>query len=303
MYEKEIVERLIRLEREFERLKTLDRVQPPTVITDHGALSGLGDNDHPQYRLVADPIDHGALSGLEDDDHTQYAKGAGTVGDNRAVRFNGTDGRTIQNSAVTIGDSGDLYASSLGRFYDGGNSQVWIGDGTHGSIKIGKASGSSGRTPFIDFYANGTDYIDARIKASEGASGAHFGGILNVYAKTLKRNGYVGGFFVPQAITYVLSGVSFSASTDYNYTVTSYNIPSDAVAVWARMSVYHSAAGSLLYAKMYGAPNYDLYVRTITINTYYDVWGFIRISSTNQITLYGSTALDKVYLSFHGYVK
>lgn len=45
-------------------------------VTDHGALDGLEDNDHPQYLLVDDydpPItDHGALSGLGDDDHPQY---------------------------------------------------------------------------------------------------------------------------------------------------------------------------------------------------------------------------------------
>ena len=39
---------------------------------DHGALSGLSDNDHPQYRLAATAIDHGALTGLADNDHPQY---------------------------------------------------------------------------------------------------------------------------------------------------------------------------------------------------------------------------------------
>ena len=42
-------------------------------VTDHGALTGLEDNDHPQYRLVTEDItDHGNLSGLTDDDHSQY---------------------------------------------------------------------------------------------------------------------------------------------------------------------------------------------------------------------------------------
>jgi len=35
-------------------------------------LTGLADNDHPQYRLTADAIDHGALGGLADNDHPQY---------------------------------------------------------------------------------------------------------------------------------------------------------------------------------------------------------------------------------------
>jgi len=51
-------------------------------------------------------VSHGSLAGLTDDDHTQYVKDAGTVTDNAIVRFDGTDGRTIQNSKVTIDDNG-----------------------------------------------------------------------------------------------------------------------------------------------------------------------------------------------------
>ncbi len=68
---------------------------------DHGSLSGLGDDDHPQYLkekgsggLASETpththqdaancgqLDHGAaLTGLADDDHTQYAKLAGRSG-------------------------------------------------------------------------------------------------------------------------------------------------------------------------------------------------------------------------------
>ena len=50
-------------------------------VTDHGALTGLSDNDHPQYRLVADAIDHGALGGLSDDDHPQYLLTTGKAAD------------------------------------------------------------------------------------------------------------------------------------------------------------------------------------------------------------------------------
>lgn len=69
------------------------------ITTDHGALGGLGDDDHPQYGQLADAesaagiwdfssgltvsgvpvdtegggvVDHGALTGLGDDDHPQY---------------------------------------------------------------------------------------------------------------------------------------------------------------------------------------------------------------------------------------
>ena len=42
------------------------------VGTDHGALSGLADNNHPQYQLVATPISHGTLTNLTVDNHPQY---------------------------------------------------------------------------------------------------------------------------------------------------------------------------------------------------------------------------------------
>ena len=64
-----------------------------TPITDHGALTGLLDDDHTQYRLEsadhshqstglqAGQLDHGlAITGLTDDDHTQYALLAGRAG-------------------------------------------------------------------------------------------------------------------------------------------------------------------------------------------------------------------------------
>jgi len=75
-------------------------------VTDHGALSGLGDDDHPQYHNDTRgdaryaplaqgvtngdshdhaggdgaQIDHGGLAGLADDDHTRYVDVNGTRG-------------------------------------------------------------------------------------------------------------------------------------------------------------------------------------------------------------------------------
>ena len=53
-------------------------------------------------------VDHGGLSGVGDDDHPQYTKGAGTVVDNSIVRFDQTTGRDIQGSNATISDDGSL---------------------------------------------------------------------------------------------------------------------------------------------------------------------------------------------------
>jgi len=58
------------------------REAPSGGVTDHGALTGLADDDHPQYlteaeanalyALLAHLHDHGTLTGLADDDHPQY---------------------------------------------------------------------------------------------------------------------------------------------------------------------------------------------------------------------------------------
>lgn len=71
-FDEKTVDSIKRLEREVERLRVKERPDSGSGVTDHGALTGLADNDHPQYRLTADAIDHGALGGLADNDHPQY---------------------------------------------------------------------------------------------------------------------------------------------------------------------------------------------------------------------------------------
>jgi len=122
----------------------------------------------------------------------EYVSGAGTVADNSVARFNLTSGKSIQPSNVLIQDSGDMYAGSYIVANNGLNYEVTLGaDATHGSIRIGKLSGSSGRSPLIDFHANGTAYADGRIVVSGGAAGAHYGGNLNIKAATTIIDGTI----------------------------------------------------------------------------------------------------------------
>ena len=129
-FEEAVIQRINQLEREVERLKRWER---PVIITDHGALTGLGDDDHTQYLnttrhdtttrhmlgTVVPHDDHGQLTGLADDDHTQYTKHPASSTDNAVVRWNGTDGRTLQNSSVAIDDNGKLSGDGLdGWVYD-----------------------------------------------------------------------------------------------------------------------------------------------------------------------------------------
>ena len=92
-FEDAVIQRIRSLEREVERLQRWER---PIVITDHGALAGLGD-----------------------DDHTQYTTHPESSTDNAIVRWDGTGGRTLQNSSVAIDDNGKLSGDGLdGWIYD-----------------------------------------------------------------------------------------------------------------------------------------------------------------------------------------
>ena len=63
--------------------------------------------------------DHGALTGLADDDHTQYTKHPASSTDNAIARWDGTTGRILQNSGITINDNGQLSGDGLdGWCYD-----------------------------------------------------------------------------------------------------------------------------------------------------------------------------------------
>ena len=65
-FDEKLIGRIKRLEREVERLQVKER---PIVITDHGALTGLADDDHPQYLLTTGKAaDSDKLDGLNSTD-------------------------------------------------------------------------------------------------------------------------------------------------------------------------------------------------------------------------------------------
>jgi len=83
-------------------------------VSDHGQLSGLGDDDHSQYLnntrhdttdrhalgTVVPHDDHGALSGLGDDDHSQYLLVSGTREASKLVIADG-EGHYLQVPQLT----------------------------------------------------------------------------------------------------------------------------------------------------------------------------------------------------------
>ena len=122
-FDEKMIQRLKRLEREVERLQRWERPAGGGGVTDHGALTGLLDNDHPQYLLTTgkaadsdklDGIDstgfatsthnhdHGALTGLGDNDHPQYLLTTGKAADSDKLDGIDSTGFVNTTSAQTV---------------------------------------------------------------------------------------------------------------------------------------------------------------------------------------------------------
>lgn len=114
-------------------------------------------------------VDHNSLANLTiGDPHSQYVKDAGTVTDNAIVRYDGTDGRTIQNSSVYVFDDGKMsVGGSLAPISElevrttssvsnrGMSSLQYSNDINGGKLTLGKARGTT-TTPL---YPINTDVI------------------------------------------------------------------------------------------------------------------------------------------------
>ena len=75
-FDETMMKRLTRLEREVERLRVKERPAGGSGVTDHGALTGLADNDHPQYLLTTGKAsDSDKLDGV---DSTGFVNTTGT---------------------------------------------------------------------------------------------------------------------------------------------------------------------------------------------------------------------------------
>ena len=65
-FDETVIRRLTALEREVERLRVKERPAGGSGVTDHGALTGLSDNDHPQYLLTTGKAaDSDKLDGID----------------------------------------------------------------------------------------------------------------------------------------------------------------------------------------------------------------------------------------------
>lgn len=135
---------------------------------DHGALSGLSDDDHTQYHTdargdaryytkaevdsavagAAGTTDHGALTGLGDDDHTQYFNAS--RGDARYLKL---AGGTLSGDITLLKAAPSVNADSTS-----GNAQFRLAD--------------TGATKGVMFWQRAGDYVAMQHGAAESAGNA-----------------------------------------------------------------------------------------------------------------------------------
>ena len=135
-------------------------------VTDHGALTGLGDDDHTQYLLASDAgsratfaadwtdltdagattlhkHDHGGLDGLADDDHPQYVLASGARAINGTLQGDLIVQKTVKAEAFYIAAGGELYQDASGNVQLNSPSNLILNDSTNNVIAGDPGSESS----------------------------------------------------------------------------------------------------------------------------------------------------------------
>ena len=225
-FEDAIIQRIRSLEREVERLKRWER---PVIITDHGALTGLGDDDHTQYLnttrhdtttrhtlgTVVPHDDHGQLTGLADNDHPQYLLTTGKAAD--SDKLDGVDSTEYQRlldkqRGIELAYNYGSDASSYLDFHT-------INDQKDYDARI-IASGGSGSVgeAQLNYYAS-AHVFDGTIKDGNGVEYSksthnHTGTYLPINGKAADSNKLDGKTFTDiMALIYPVGAIYISTSS------------------------------------------------------------------------------------------
>lgn len=139
-FDETLMKRLTKLEREVERLRVKERPAGGSGVTDHGALTGLADNDHPQYLLTSGKAADAdnwtpTLVGWSSTTLVQctYYK-VGNIVFFQAI-ITGTSNSSSTSFTLPETNVGSEYTGAMGRCVDNGNALT-----TAGRFSIGQNS-------------------------------------------------------------------------------------------------------------------------------------------------------------------
>jgi hypothetical protein len=223
-FDEKMMQKLKRLEREVERLQ---RWEKPIVVTDHGTLTGLGDNDHPQYLLTTGKAaDSDKLDGVDSSGFVNMSS-AQTVGGTKtfsSIPVLPSTNPTLANQAIRKGYADATYRLASTAIDHG--SLTGLGDNDHPQylLTTGKAADSDkldgydsadfGRPVFLTTPLTSTSWDgDARstTSATKIDTSAVFGvpdGVKALIVRVLARDSAT----FPNTSTYFQIGSSSSAN-------------------------------------------------------------------------------------------
>ena len=334
-FEDAVIQRIKQLEREVERLQKWER---PVIITDHGALTGLGDDDHTQYTTHPASSTDNAIarwdgtggrtiqnSGVTIDDSNNIKVGTAPVPtsvtsstDNAVVRFDSTGGNKIQNSGVIINDSGQISGDGLdGWIYD---TDTW----SYVSTTSFKVSGKDVRYKFPKgtkiklvqsgstkyFYVTATAYsADTTITITGGSdyslANATISGQAYSYAAAPQDFPLGTSTFVP--LTTPLTSTSWDGDTkttaDRAIVDLSavFGVPANVKAVLMSIQTQADAVNEYIRFGPNSTYNYALTCRTSVAGQIAHATGVVPCDSNGDVYCYPSGTIENVQVYIWGY--
>ena len=281
------------------------------------------DGQLPSYYAVATHNhDHGTLTGLADDDHTQYTKHPATSTDNAIVRWDGTGGRTLQNSSVAIDDNGKLSGDGLdGWIYDTDTWYVQQVSPTY-QFKIGGKDVcyrfpkgtkiklvQSGTTKYFYViaaaYTSGNTIITITGGSDYSFANATISGQAYSYAAAPQDFPLGTSTFVP--LTTPLTSTSWDGDTKTTADraivdlSTVFGVPAGVKAVLMSVQTQAAAVNDYIRFGPSSTYNYTLACRTLAADVINVVTGIVPCDSNGDVYCYPSGTIENVYVWIWGY--
>lgn len=289
-FDEKAVDRIKRLEREVERLRVKERPDSGSGVTDHGALTGLADNDHPQYRLTADAIDHGALGGLADNDHPQYLLTTGKAAD--SDKLDGLDSTAFLLTTGKAADADKLDNIDSTGFVQTSGNQTVDGIKTFSSIPVLPSTNPSTANQAVrKGYADAT-YLGISAKAADadkldGLDSTAFGRPVFLTAP-LTSTSWDGDN----------KGTGDRATVDLSAV---FGVPVGVKAVLMSIQTQGNAANDYIRFGPNSTYNYALACRTQVANVINVVSGIVPCDANGDVYCYTSGDVESVYVYIWGY--
>lgn len=289
-------------------------------VTDHGALSGLADNDHPQYLLTtgkaadSDKLDGIDSTGFVNTTGTQTVAGVKTFS---SIPVLPATDPTTENQAVRKGFADGAYLGISAKAADAdkldGNDSTYFQQNLLDSLTIELGyNRPTDASAYIDFHtiADKKDY-DARICALNGTKLSGKADVQYIAAKHMftgsvednSGNEYGRPVFrtSPLTSTNWAGGSKTSADNGTINLNSEFGVPAGVKAVLLGMQIIGATAGHFFRVGPSSTYNYAIYARMQVANVWNTAYGICPCDSSGNIYAYVSGTISQAYIWIWGY--